>query len=485
MDGAVASHDSVNLLSERISEYTGVAAGATRTLAGAVGATILGLLKRHLTQQNGQVGQLPTLLGHQLPVVRANMTDAFAQALRLGPVGGFLAGVASRLKAVSSHLEHPATQEASAFPLQSDLYPAPQTDEAQPKQSSRKWIWVANAAALALLAALVARGCSTADKPKEDAVDAQADTSAAAVSSAIATDSASASAADAGASASEQASSPAFMPTLMPGKDALASVSVDAAGVPTLKATVGTDEERQHLIDELSSKLGADKFHAKVTVDPDTKPSAWIGKLDKLFARLHAARRERADYRRHDSARWRRRRRKARLDGQAQGAVRRGLERREGACSRRRGLGFGFGAGLGFYARFRGFRFGEFDGMRGPAIARMLNLKPINFRTGSNTPPAAAMAALAKSAETLKECDARATPIKLQIAGYSDNTGEAALNVQLSKKRAESVRAYLVKHGIPANSLTAVGFGEAHPIADNATPAGRMANRRIEFKQLN
>jgi outer membrane protein OmpA-like peptidoglycan-associated protein len=114
----------------------------------------------------------------------------------------------------------------------------------------------------------------------------------------------------------------------------------------------------------------------------------------------------------------------------------------------------------------------------------MLNLQPVNFRIGSNTPPAAAMAALAKSAKTLKACDESVSPIKLEIAGYSDNTGSAPLNVALSKKRAEAVRAYLIKHGIPASSLTAQGFGEASPIASNATRAGRMANRRIEFHEV-
>jgi OOP family OmpA-OmpF porin len=67
------------------------------------------------------------------------------------------------------------------------------------------------------------------------------------------------------------------------------------------------------------------------------------------------------------------------------------------------------------------------------------------------------------------------------VGGYSDNVGVAASNLALSKKRAEAVRAFLVKHGVPADSLTAQGFGDAHPIADNATASGRFANRRIDF----
>ncbi|VXC54795.1 OmpA/MotB domain protein [Burkholderia sp. 8Y] len=502
VDGAVASHDNVNALSARIAEYSGVPAHVTRVLAGVVGATILGLLKRHFTQHNGQVGQLPTLLGHQLPVVRANMTDAFAQALGLGSVGGFLAGVASRLKAVSSHLEHPSTQEAAAFPIHSDLYPAPKSEEAQEKSSKRKWLWVANAAALALFAALVARGCSTEDKPKEAAQDAQADGSASASGSAAsdsagasgsaASDSAGASSSDAAASGVPVASQ-ASMPTLLPGKNALASITVDASGVPTVKATVGSDEERQRLIDLLSARFGADKFHANVAVDPDTKPSTWLDKLDTLapVMALPGARVQITGD-------------KIELGGKA-------ADTKLGWLDKLKAL-FGSGWNIGLAsphadaaasdaasavassaasaavpasAATSASASANGEACSAPAIARMLNLKPINFRTGSNTPPASAMAALAKSAQALKACDEHGAPIMLQIAGYSDNTGSPALNVELSKKRAEAVRAYLVKHGIPANSLKAEGFGEVNPIADNSTPAGRLANRRIEFKEVN
>lgn len=84
LDRALASRDSLDALAERIAEYTGVAAAATRTLAGVVCATMFGLLKRHLSQRACHAGELPALLGQQLPVVRANMTDAFARALGLG-----------------------------------------------------------------------------------------------------------------------------------------------------------------------------------------------------------------------------------------------------------------------------------------------------------------------------------------------------------------------------------------------------------------
>ena len=66
------------------------------------------------------------------------------------------------------------------------------------------------------------------------------------------------------------------------------------------------------------------------------------------------------------------------------------------------------------------------------------------------------------------------------IEGHTDDRGDAAYNQQLSQRRADSVRAYLIeKKGVSADRITAVGYGEERPIADNATAAGRQANRRV------
>ena len=70
----------------------------------------------------------------------------------------------------------------------------------------------------------------------------------------------------------------------------------------------------------------------------------------------------------------------------------------------------------------------------------------------------------------------------LTIEGYTDNSGTPQKNLLLSQKRAQAVQTYLVKKGVPATRLTATGFGQDRPIADNSTPAGRAANRRVELK---
>jgi len=76
----------------------------------------------------------------------------------------------------------------------------------------------------------------------------------------------------------------------------------------------------------------------------------------------------------------------------------------------------------------------------------------------------------------------RRSDIRLvQVEGHTDSQGSSAYNLDLSSRRAESVRSYLLKSGIEASRLVARGFGEEVPIASNATDEGRARNRRVEF----
>jgi OmpA-OmpF porin, OOP family len=77
--------------------------------------------------------------------------------------------------------------------------------------------------------------------------------------------------------------------------------------------------------------------------------------------------------------------------------------------------------------------------------------------------------------------------LRVEVGGFTDSSGSEAFNQQLSEKRAQSVLDYLAANfpDIDAAQYTAVGYGEASPVADNSTPEGRTANRRVEFKVLN
>jgi OmpA-OmpF porin, OOP family len=73
---------------------------------------------------------------------------------------------------------------------------------------------------------------------------------------------------------------------------------------------------------------------------------------------------------------------------------------------------------------------------------------------------------------------------QVEIGGHTDDRGDKQHNVDLSKKRAEAVVAYLVTKGIRADRFTAQGYGPDKPISENKTNQGRQKNRRVEFKIL-
>jgi outer membrane protein OmpA-like peptidoglycan-associated protein len=70
----------------------------------------------------------------------------------------------------------------------------------------------------------------------------------------------------------------------------------------------------------------------------------------------------------------------------------------------------------------------------------------------------------------------------VEISGHTDNVGNPADNMILSQDRANTVRNYLIKKGVESNRVTAVGFGDTKPVADNITSQGRQMNRRTEVK---
>lgn len=100
------------------------------------------------------------------------------------------------------------------------------------------------------------------------------------------------------------------------------------------------------------------------------------------------------------------------------------------------------------------------------------------FDTGRATLQAASQEQLKNVSEILK-----AFPnTHLRIGGYTDNTGDAKFNLQLSADRAKTVMEELVKLGIAADRLTSEGYGDQHPVAPNDTEEGRQKNRRVSMR---
>jgi len=73
----------------------------------------------------------------------------------------------------------------------------------------------------------------------------------------------------------------------------------------------------------------------------------------------------------------------------------------------------------------------------------------------------------------------------IEIAGHTDSDGDDDYNMKLSQDRANTVRDYLISKGIAADRVTAVGYGESQPVADNSTAAGKAQNRRTEVRMKN
>ena len=73
---------------------------------------------------------------------------------------------------------------------------------------------------------------------------------------------------------------------------------------------------------------------------------------------------------------------------------------------------------------------------------------------------------------------------RVEIAGHTDDVGEAAYNLDLSQRRVETVRTWLINNGVAAERLVAKGYGETSPIRSNSTETGKAANRRVQFMIL-
>jgi len=106
-------------------------------------------------------------------------------------------------------------------------------------------------------------------------------------------------------------------------------------------------------------------------------------------------------------------------------------------------------------------------------------LQQVHFATGSATILPDSFPMLMEIAQLLK---ANPTIKKMRIEGHTDSHGGADYNLDLSKRRAASVRTWVVEHGIDSGRLESEGFGLTRPIQTNDTDEGRAANRRVEFK---
>lgn len=116
--------------------------------------------------------------------------------------------------------------------------------------------------------------------------------------------------------------------------------------------------------------------------------------------------------------------------------------------------------------------------IQGCEIKEVIQLPGVNFESNSDRLLSGVESVLNNAAATLK----KNPEIKVEVAGHTDSDGAADYNESLSTRRAETVRDYLIGEGVDANRMTARGYGESEPVADNATSAGKATNRRVELR---
>jgi OOP family OmpA-OmpF porin len=104
----------------------------------------------------------------------------------------------------------------------------------------------------------------------------------------------------------------------------------------------------------------------------------------------------------------------------------------------------------------------------------------INFDVDKSTIKPESMGTLNMIVQIMKDNP----DIKFDVEGFTDNSGNPAHNLALSDARANAVKAQLISMGVSASRLTAKGYGETKPIADNNTPDGKANNRRVEFVKM-
>ena len=113
-----------------------------------------------------------------------------------------------------------------------------------------------------------------------------------------------------------------------------------------------------------------------------------------------------------------------------------------------------------------------------PDATTWFNFDQLVFDTGSATLRTESKGQLNNIAALLTSCPS----VRVTIAGYTDNVGAAEPNLRLSRNRAENVVAQLVSKGVSPDRLTAKGYGEEYPIADNSSEEGRSQNRRVAMR---
>jgi outer membrane protein OmpA-like peptidoglycan-associated protein/uncharacterized protein YidB (DUF937 family)/cytoskeletal protein RodZ len=250
------------------------------------------------------------------------------------------------------------------------------------------------------------------------------------------------------------------------------ALSNDNGGVQA-SGSVRDDDAKSSIVNALNAVFGADKVKSAISIDPSATAASWLG---NLRAGLEALKGANVDAIFEGN--------KVNVGGGAMDDAARG--KIIAALSSALGVGVTVGALTDKTAAAVAVANGRAttelaslgSGFGVKDLLFALNDSVFSFASDSAEVPEAMAPFLKTAAADLKQLKAGHV---LEIAGYTDNTGDAALNLALSQRRAEAVRGALIKYGVDPDMLVAKGYGEADPVASNDTAEGRLKNRRIEY----
>ena len=244
-------------------------------------------------------------------------------------------------------------------------------------------------------------------------------------------------------------------------------------GVVQASGSVRDEDAKTSIVNALNAVFGADKVKSAISIDPSATAASWLGNLRTGLEALKGANVDAIFEGNKVNVGG------AAMDDSARGKI-------IAALSSALGVGVTVGALTDKTAEAVAVANNRAttelaslqSGFAVKDLLFALNDSVVNFASDSADVPESMAPFLKTAAADLKQLK---TGHVLEIAGYTDNTGDAALNLALSQKRAEAVREALIKYGADPDMLVAKGYGEADPVANNDTPEGRLKNRRIEY----
>jgi outer membrane protein OmpA-like peptidoglycan-associated protein/uncharacterized protein YidB (DUF937 family) len=406
---------------------------AAQQIDRALGSSALGAIANRLGLSSAIVS---TAVGYALPKLVGLLTPGGVVPASLpAEVTNFLSPAVHRVDTTVRTMPAAAVATAQVAPRRIDVYHAPPAHD-EPVMTSWLWPLLGALAVLGLALLLWPSGNRTTVTPQQ--------------------------------AAQAPAVTPAPQPTTAPPRLALTNDD----GVIHVSGAVHDEETKASILNALKAVFGADKVQGDVAVDLNRGAAPWMVNFRNAVESLKTPGVQ------------------AVFDGNSVnlGGVIGDADRDRIAASLKSVLGSGlvFGTLADKVADM-------VAGANSKAAAALASLKPgfsandviaalnesvINFPSGGAEIPGSMAAFLQKAADGLKQIPKGA---QLEIAAYTDNTGDPATNVALSQQRADAVRNALIKAGVDPDMLVAKGYGSANPVGSNDLLEGRLRNRRIEY----